>query len=167
MKPDEKAGQAGPFWTLPVQCTKCVCRYYTEDKWRLSIQESAIQNRQGEKNWRKFDKLFVPVVLRIWNTPHETNEEELALQHKCLTRRGGLEKVWRNPGHIVFITQRPWKRKTVSASTSLSPKWSSVLLSAVSVALAPTSYAPRVFFSALQLFVVVPLPVGQEKKGAY
>lgn len=74
MKPDEKAGQDGPFWTLPVQCTKCVCRYYTEDKWRLSIQESAIQNRQVKRG-KKLKEIWQTVCSRCSeNLKHTTRD---------------------------------------------------------------------------------------------
>lgn len=102
MKPDEKAGQDGPFWTLPVQCTKCVCRYYTEDKWRLSIQESAIQNRQvkrGEKTEGNMTNCLFPLFWEF--ETHHTRPMKKNLC--CSTNASHGEVVWRKSGEILAI----------------------------------------------------------------
>lgn len=148
--------QAGPYF--PQSCNEP--NALAVDNRRLSSQESVTETRQvkWERNWRAHDKVIVPVVLWIRNTPHETYEEE-RLQYKSLAWRGGLEKVWRK--RIVSITPRPWEKKTVWVWTFLSLKSSSVPLSAVSVVPAPASSAPRGFSSALPRFVAAPLPEGQ------
>lgn len=66
---DKRAGQAGPF--LPYPCNPP--NVFADTTWRTSggylYKESVIQNRQvkqrGVETVRKFDKLIVPVVLRI------------------------------------------------------------------------------------------------------
>lgn len=138
------------------------CNTQNETMWRLSTQRVSNRKQTGKmgENWRWYDKLIVPIVRRIWNTPHKTYEKELR-QYKSLAWTGSLEKVWRK--HIVSITPWPWEKKTVWAWTFLSPKSSFVPLSAVSVALVPTSYAPRGFSAALQRFVTGPQPVWLER----